>query len=241
MFSANKEPTMGLEVVEFVMEIEEKFGISIPDNEVVYFCTLGQMHDYLLEKCAGRKRSDNPAHAAFDRLRPVLNKVLGVDPEALSPNTPLLPLLGTWWRQQKWKRLQKELGLKLPSLENRAGIGVAWGSLLVGVGSFLAVTVVSHDIFLAFASACIGVLFGVILGYVVGLLLPNRVGASCRTLGDLARWVAALNDRQFPPPVEPSTENDPIWEKLCEIIVQNRWARRETLRRDSMFAEDLGF
>jgi hypothetical protein len=199
------------------------------------------VHDYLLEKCAGRKRSDDPAHAAFDRLRPVLSKVLGVDPEALHPDTPLQPLLGTLRRQQKWKRLQKESGLTLPPLENRAGVGAALGAVVGGGGAYFVVAIASMDIFVGFAAALFGILFGVILGYAVAILLPNRVGASYGMLGELARYVVALNDQQFPPPVEPPTENDPIWEKLCEIIVQNRWARRETLRRDTRFVEDLGF
>ena len=81
---------MGLDAVEFVMEIEEEFSISIEDDEVVFFSTLGTVHDYLLEKCAGRKRSDCPTRSAFYRLRQAMGVVLGVEPESVRPTTPLL-------------------------------------------------------------------------------------------------------------------------------------------------------
>ncbi len=89
---------MGLDAVEFVMEIEEEFGISVADDEdeVVFFRTLGTVHDYLLEKCEGRKRSDCPTRSAFYRLRHAMSVVLGVEPRSLRPTMPLLPLLGTW-------------------------------------------------------------------------------------------------------------------------------------------------
>ena len=38
---------MGLDAAEFVLEIEEEFGISIADDEGAYFRTLGMVHDYL--------------------------------------------------------------------------------------------------------------------------------------------------------------------------------------------------
>ena len=52
---------MGLDAAEIMMEVEDEFKISIPDEEMVCFCsTLGHVHDLLLEKCAGHKRPDCP-------------------------------------------------------------------------------------------------------------------------------------------------------------------------------------
>jgi acyl carrier protein len=43
---------MGLDAVELVMEVEERFGVRIADDEVLPMRTRGDLHDYLLEKCA---------------------------------------------------------------------------------------------------------------------------------------------------------------------------------------------
>ena len=151
---------MGLDAVEFVMEIEEEFGISIEDDEVVFFRTLGTVHDYLLEKCEGRKRLDCPTRSAFYRLRRAMGVVLGIEPRSLRPTTPVLPLLGPWRRHRKWARLKRELALELPPLENRAGMGVFWGMLVAGTGCLLMATVLTRDAFVVVGAAIDGPLAG---------------------------------------------------------------------------------
>ncbi len=110
---------MDLDVVEFVMEVEEEFGISIEEDEVVEFRTLGQVHDYLLEKCEGRQRPIYSTRSAFYRLRRALVAVLNIESRSIRPSTQVLPLLSPWRRHRKWTRLQRELDLNLPQLENR--------------------------------------------------------------------------------------------------------------------------
>lgn len=60
---------MGLDAVELVLEIEEKFGVTLADDEVIYWNTLGHYHDYLLQHCTGWRRPDCPTQKAFYRLR----------------------------------------------------------------------------------------------------------------------------------------------------------------------------
>ena len=52
---------------------------------------------------------------------------------------------------------------------------------------------------------------------------------------------------ELPPELEPfveqefATENDPIWKRLCDVVVRQLGVRREILRRETRFVEDLGF
>jgi hypothetical protein len=232
---------VGLDAAEFLMEIESEFGISIAAEDSVRFRTLGNLHDYLLEKCAGWKRTDCPARSAFYRLRKALAVVLDVDPRPLRPSTPLLPLLGTWGRPRKWSQLRRELGLDLPPLEDRAGAGVFWGMVTAAVVSFRAATMLARDVWLALGIAIFSLLPGVLLGYILGVCWPRTAGRSFRTLGGLAREMVARNDREFPFPDGPSTDNDPLWTRLCDVAVKQLGAGREELRRDTRFVEDLGF
>ena len=118
---------MGLDATEVMLEVEEEFAVSIADDEMVFFFgTLGNVHDLLLEKCTGRKRADCPTRSAFYRLRRAVEVAWGVEPQSLGPTSSVPSLLGRWERQRKWTRLERELGLTLPRLENRAGAGVLW-------------------------------------------------------------------------------------------------------------------
>jgi len=240
--SQQKEMPMGLDAAEIMLDLEEEFGISIADDEVIcFFSTLGNVHDLLLEKCTGRKRTDCPTRSAFYRLRRTMEAAWGVEPQSLRPTTSVLSLLGRWKRQRKWTRLERELGLTLPRLENRAGAGVLWGALTFAPGAFFVTLVLAGDLFVAVGAAVVGLLPGVLLGYVVGLCWIPTVWQECRTVGRLARVLAAENDREFRVSEEPATEDDPIWNRLCKVLVRELGVRREDLRRETRFVEDLGF
>lgn len=232
---------MGLDAVEFVMEVEEKFKISIPDDDIIYFRTLGNLHDYLLEKCAGRRRTDCPTRVAFYRLRRALIAVVGVTRRTVRPSTPLLAVLGNRRLPRTWTRLGRELRLNVPPLENRAGIGAAWGFVMGAVAAFTVGLLLAHDLWTALGAALAGLTPGVLVGYAIGLLLPPAIGRPYRTVGDLARGLVALNDREFRSGPGPATEGDPLWDRLCDVLVRQLQVKRETLHRDTRFVEDLGF
>jgi hypothetical protein len=232
---------MGLDAVEFVMEVEQEFKVSLPDYAVESFRTLGQIHDFLLEKCAGRRRSGCPTGAAFYRLRRGLIEVSGVQRRAVRPGTPLLAVLGKRRLHRTWKRLQRTLRLDLPPLENRAGVGAAWGLVTGAVGAGGIGLILTRDPCTALGAALMGLNPGLLIGYAVGLLLPPTIGRPYRTVGDLARGLVALHDREFRTGPEPATEGDPLWDRLCDVVVRQLGVKRETLHRDTRFVEDLGF
>jgi acyl carrier protein len=223
------------------MEVEEEFNISIPDDDIIYFRTLGNVHDYLLEKCVGLRRTDCPTRAAFYRLRRAMIAAVGVERRTIRPGTPLRTLLGNRRLHRTWRRLGRELRLNMPSLENRAGLGAAWGLITGAAGAFTVGLVLAHDLWTVFGAALMGLAPGVLVGYAVGLLLPPTIGRPYRTVGDLARGLVALNDREFRSEPKPATEGDPLWGRLCEVVVQQLGVKRETLHRETRFVEDLGF
>ena len=231
---------MGLDAVELLIAVEEEFGVSLPDDEAAALRTLGDLHDYLLETCEGRRRPDCPTRSAFYRLRCAMGVVLHIDPRSLRPTTPVLPLLGRWRRHRQWNRLKRELAMELPPLESRAAAGVFWGMCVAAMVCFAVAAVFTHDPFVAFAAALSALLPGVLLGYIVGVCWIPTIRDSHGTLGGLARALAAFNAPAFRVSEEPSTENDPIWDRLSDVVVRQFCVRRETLRRETRFVEDLG-
>ncbi|MBC8871765.1 MAG: hypothetical protein H8E44_20245 [Planctomycetes bacterium] len=234
---------MGLDAVEILMEIEEEFGITIAEEEIPHFRTMGSMHDYLLEKCGVRKRSDCPTRSAFYRLRRAVAEVCDVEPRTFWPDTEVLPLLGRWQRKRTWRRVEKELGLTLPELENRTGASAFWGAAVAGGIGFVTATALSRDLCVGIGSALVALNPGLLIGYAIGLCWIPTVWRPCRTLGGLARSVVAINYCEFHPAVEPNvdSEGDPTWERLCKVIVEQLGVPRDSLRRETDFVKDLGF
>jgi hypothetical protein len=232
---------VGFEAVDLAMEIEKEFGISLSDSEAFQAIILGQLHDYLLEHCAGRKRSDRPTRTAFYRLRRGLGAVLGVDVKTLRPSTPLAPLLKRRSVYRVWKRLHRELSLTLPPLEDRAGTGVFIGTVCCVAASFAIVTGLTRDVFMGFGVALVSMPFGALFGYSIGILCPRVVGKNYRTLGDLARGLVAFNYEHFVPSDDILPPNDdPVWDRLCDVLVRQLGARKDTLHRGTRFVADLG-
>jgi hypothetical protein len=87
----------------------------------------------------------------------------------------------------------------------------------------------------------VGLLPGVLVGYIVGVLWIPTVGSSFRTLGQLARQLAACNDDVFRTDPEPPTVDDPIWDRLCNVIVRELGIDRQQLDRRTRMTEELGF
>ena len=89
---------MGLDTVELVMEIEEAFDISIPDDRASTMLTVGDVYEFILEKTADStlKSSTCLTAAAFYDLRRHLRS-LGLTHLPIRPKTELdlaIPLIG---------------------------------------------------------------------------------------------------------------------------------------------------
>jgi acyl carrier protein len=112
---------MGLDVIELVMEVEEHFGISIPDSQAERIYTVGELYGYILKqmglKPPGRKASIRcPTSRAFYQIRRTLTEELGVDRKAVRPAALLRDLFPADSRTAVWPRLSA--ALNLPNLSD---------------------------------------------------------------------------------------------------------------------------
>jgi hypothetical protein len=96
---------MGLDTVELVMEMEDRFGISIPDEDASRMVTVGDTLDYIVRKLQHRLPGGEdrcPSQRAFYRLRRDLVAAYGVPPRSVRPGSrigaliPVGPARGTW-------------------------------------------------------------------------------------------------------------------------------------------------
>jgi acyl carrier protein len=78
---------MGLEIVELIIRLEEKFAIEIPDADAERLATIEEIEHYI----AGRL--DIPAEerdALFERIRAIVVDELGVPPGKVRRETRLV-------------------------------------------------------------------------------------------------------------------------------------------------------
>jgi hypothetical protein len=108
-------------MVEVMLGIEEKFDITLPDEEAEKIHTMGQMYDYVFARVARGQAQVCFTSAAFYRLRRALGEVCRVPRELVRPQARLEDLIPLNDRARYWQELQVRLGgLHLPRLRRPA-------------------------------------------------------------------------------------------------------------------------
>src|SRR5262245_7849642 len=103
---------MGLDLVEFVMEVEERFGVRIPDADATALTTPRKLIDYLAARLdAAPLTGVSPSEAILGAVRRVFVDRLGVFPHAVAPDALLDALVPRENRRGLWTALRTDLTL----------------------------------------------------------------------------------------------------------------------------------
>lgn len=112
---------MGLDLVETILAVEDKFRIHISDEEASEAVTVGMLHELILGKVGLRDTQHCLTSAAFYRVRRACTEVLGVDRRQIRPDTCLETLLPIAGRRETWARIQAAIQLEAPELRHPLG------------------------------------------------------------------------------------------------------------------------
>ena len=107
---------MGLDTVELIIAIEERFDITIPDNtEVQQIATVGDMHGYIWRRVYGIRRRTCESQRTFYQIRRSLMRSADVPRWYIRPQTRLDLALPTTpaRKKQALQRLRHETGVQL--------------------------------------------------------------------------------------------------------------------------------
>lgn len=229
---------MGLDAVELVMEVEDKFGVAIPDAAASQMQTVGDLYAYLLT------HPGEPAVApacysqrAFHQVRREL-VAEGIGREAVRPSTPLRKLLPFVRRRRIWRSIGKQLNLQLPGLRLPA-----WFSLLLflTVAGCMAWLLQQSSENIRPTEIVVGTLYGLFMWAMLLLLCLALFGrafpARIRTVEQLVRHAAAEQERRRR--VLGTADATLTWRELTVLIGEFIGCKPDDLRPDTHFINDL--
>ena len=198
---------MGLDVVELMKAVEERFELHIPDEDAATLTSTRKLIDYLNARVtpATNASRDCATQHAFYRVRKALMAV-GVQRAAVVPPAPLAELLPIRTRRRSWKAIRKELGVRSwPELHRRAWLErtVWYGGFATGIaGAVPVLALIPSFVGLALCGTVVAATLGVFHGatYTTAAHFEPRD----YTAGELSQDVAA----QRPAPPRPYTPDE---------------------------------
>ncbi len=228
---------MGLDFVEMVMAIEERFGIQLTDADAERCVTPGDLIEVILSKVPVTDASVCLSRRAFHVIRKTFMQKFSCKRSEVTPSSLLETLVPRKDRRQIWNDLSKEFLATLPPLRRPAavkqGLGLLFGGLFVGV---LLTCGLSFSMWhLALTVAVVGWAIGFRLTRPYAVELP----ASCKTVGDLAKHLANSSDAVFKPQGRKWTRAE-VAEGVKQITIETLSISPSDYREDAEFVAELG-
>ena len=125
---------MGLDALELVMAVEEKFNIEISDQEAQHILTVGEFQRLILSKLNISDESTCMTQQAFHMIRRQAMNTFSIPRRGFKPDTPLSSIVPKENRQLSWSNFQSSLGLsEMPELVRPGGITATITALSLGI------------------------------------------------------------------------------------------------------------
>jgi hypothetical protein len=230
---------LGLDAVELVMTIEEKFRIRISDHEAQEATTPGKLADLVLIKVTASEQPSCLSSRAFYRLRRRGMDEFKLPRKAFSPNTPLDDIVPKHARKQSWDGLKRAVGAAVwPELCRPRPLlyGLAIAVLVVfGVSGVL----VGHSAGSWNLALVCALAVAVIAGWLAALAtrpLKLAFPPGYQSAGDLVHFLVARNPGLFQIENDTSTR-ERVWFLVRDIIIEQTGVTDFT--KDSHFVRDI--
>jgi hypothetical protein len=213
---------MGLDAVELVMAVEEKFNISIADEEASKVVSVGDLKQLVRSKLNIADTDGCLTQRAFYLIRKKATAEFGILRRNLRPDTTLATVFPQSTRRESWQNFQMALGVaELPEL-------VRPNSLNSTITALVLVGIVLPAWYGALHGQHFGLwmLFGAALGSSVGwglAMLTRPMKTEFRAghdrVGDLARFLVANYPQEVGKPRTAKWTEEEISCLLREVIM----------------------
>jgi len=227
---------MGLDTVELVMEVEESFGIKIPDNDAQKIKTVGDLFEFIKARTELAPAGTCLTAATFYDIRKGLRN-LGIE-KRFGPSTSLANILPARDRRTFWSRLARNSKLRLPRLVRPSWIIMANVAITLSASLGIAIVFSQGEVPGLLVGIMCLFLFGFLTRYITTPFATNFATEFC-TFRGLSERVLALNPTKLKNDHGPMGPND-IWIILRELIIQQLGVDYDEVTADANFVKDLG-
>lgn len=230
---------MGLDTVELLMDVEESFGIEIPDDDAQLIVTVGDLFEFIKSQAELAPAGTCLTAATFYDIRRAFQQS-GIH-ERFGPSTQLGLIAPDRKRRSFWTNLSLVANLKFPNLVRPSWV-VAVNILTAFAASLMTALIASGQevngtIFAMTLIACL-----VFFGWVTAILtkpFATRFASDFNTFRGLSECVLALNASAQQNKHGPVGPND-IWVILRGLIVNQLGVDADEVTPTANFVKDLG-
>lgn len=236
---------MGIDLVELVMDFEDEFNLTIPDEDYEHLRTVGDMYEYVISK-----KGDAIEHPSlprvcltmvvFSRLRPALQVLADVPRRSIRTKTSLGSLTAHAERRDVWESVKELTSLQLPKLQRPTWMVYALAASCVGAvisAVYCLAMILPIAVAWAFSLIIVAPLLARLL-VVRSQRFATSIPANCATVGGLARQVERLNHGALQERYRGDVSVD-VWEKLCGIVSEQLGVPLDEVTYGARFVEDL--
>ena len=238
---------MGLDGVELIMAIEERFGIEIPDDTASEMLTAGDLHLYILGRmhekrskiaadyAAGKTKNTCLSSRLFYLIRRTLQWTVGIERFQVQRHSSLDELIPRHGRLLHWENLRKGAGLRLPNLKRP--IWLVWSL-------FACICLIPAIFALCFGLTDPPAYAFLVIPVMIAVALIARAATTpfalcfpdgCLTIEDLVQRASKHISVEW---MLKQTED--IWPVLKEIIIEQLGVTPEEVTKKARFVDDLG-
>ena len=236
---------MEVELAQVVMEVEQTFGVRLPDAEIATIATVGQLQDCIAKALSERPEPTQLEPYVCQKLCRSLESARGVSRQQIHSTTRLREIIPIRARRRTWRRLEELLPLFLPSLRRPRIVGLlvviaavvlAW---LCTFGPSNPKWVTAEPAVAMICLFFIGPLaaFFFVVGHRLTTPLAVVWNRDIQTVGNLTRAVVSLNHDELSRPRRPWSDEE-IRDVLRQIIVDVLGVDPGQVTREARFAGD---
>lgn len=227
---------MGLDLVEVVMAVEERFGITLSDDDAFQADTPGKLIDLILSKVDKSGSSGWQTSRAFYMLRRALMEYFHWHRSQIVPHARLEELVPRQNRRDNWERLRARLQAgQWPSLKRPSWLAVSIASLasLMVVGALI-LHFRGVSTWLTIPAGIAILLLVMIATRPLCLEFPRERS----TVGELTRYLVAFCPTLFGPEGRRWSRTD-VATAIREITIEQLGISRSDYREEAHFVRDL--
>jgi hypothetical protein len=226
---------MGLESVELVIEVENTFGITIPDESATKIVTVGDLNELILRKLEENRPETSQclSAVAFYQFRKALlvrhpNKLCR---SHIRPEARMDDLIPDRHRRQGWEELGQALKWELPRL-----VRPTWAVL-----TLIAMGVIGMVLALWMRSPFVAIATGLALSALSYLTLPlaTHFAAGREIVRAMVQKILELNFDRISSEWRGRNRQE-VWETLRMMVAEVAGVSPERVAESARFVGDLG-